>query len=150
MIYDIVPRKNTKHAILTFQIKNFSQIWHQGEVLLAFNPSDHGLRKLHSKIPNLDPIFGRFVHLSMANNIHNLGFFEFPRKNRFTIFSGQKEQNMSFFVKRLPSVLCTPPLQFSCRRPCRKAISRVWGIMSAYTIYNLGKITRVPWRCGTP
>jgi hypothetical protein len=61
MICDIVPRKNTMHAITMFERKTLHKNCHQVGLHLAFYPSDHGLCKFHSKLLNLDPIFGRYV-----------------------------------------------------------------------------------------
>jgi hypothetical protein len=71
MIYDIVPKKNIKHDIPMFQRKTLHKKWYQGGLHLDFYPSDHGLCKFLSKHSNLDPIFGRYVHISKAYNFCN-------------------------------------------------------------------------------
>jgi hypothetical protein len=71
MIFDVVPRKNIKHAISKFHRKSLHKKWHQGGLHLAFYPINHGLCKFHCKLLNVDPIYGIDVHLSMANNFCN-------------------------------------------------------------------------------
>jgi hypothetical protein len=71
MICDVVPRKNIKHGILTFQRKTLHKKWHQTGPHLAFYPIEVGLCKLYSKLLNIGPIFGRDVHLSNAYNFCN-------------------------------------------------------------------------------
>jgi hypothetical protein len=71
MIYDLVPRKNTKHGILRFHRKTLHKKYHQGGLHLAFYPIALGLCKFYIKFSNLDPIFGSDVHLSIANNFRN-------------------------------------------------------------------------------
>jgi hypothetical protein len=71
MICDALPRKNTKHGIQKSRRKNLHKKSHQAGLQLSFYPIDHGLCKFERKLLNFDPIFGRDVHLSMANNFCN-------------------------------------------------------------------------------
>jgi hypothetical protein len=71
MICDVVPRENNKLGIPRFERKTLHKKWHQAGVILAFLPSDHGLFKFHTRLLNLDTIFGGYVHLSMSYNFHN-------------------------------------------------------------------------------
>jgi hypothetical protein len=82
---------------------------------LAFYLVDHGLSKFHSKLLNLDPIFGSVVHLSSAYNFCNYGFLTCHIKSGFAILVVPKRGKIDvFFVKWLPRALCImPPLKFS-------------------------------------
>jgi hypothetical protein len=71
MICDMVPSKNTKHGIPRFHRKTLHKKWHQAGLHLTFYPIELGLCKFHRKLLNLDPIFGRVVHLSNAYNLCN-------------------------------------------------------------------------------
>jgi hypothetical protein len=85
MICDVVPIKNNKHGIPRFHRKNLHNKCHQAGVHSAFYPIELGLCKLYRKLLNLDPIFGSDMHLSIANNFHNSGFFSCYTKNGFSI-----------------------------------------------------------------
>jgi hypothetical protein len=99
MICHVVPRKNINHGIPRFQRKTLHKKWHQAGLHLAFYPIDHGLCKFHRKLLNLDPIFGRDVYLSKANNFYNYGFLTCHIKDGFSILLVPKRAKTSVFCE---------------------------------------------------
>jgi hypothetical protein len=113
MICDLVPRKIPNMSYQHFKEKLFTKNGTKEDFTWLY-PIEPGFCKLHSKLSNIDPIFGRDVNISIAYNFCNQRFFELPHKKWiFHFISDQKGQNRWFFVKWLPSALyITPPLQF--------------------------------------
>jgi hypothetical protein len=76
---------------------------------------------------NLDPVFGRYVHIYKANNFHNYDFLTWHIKNGFSIISLPKRGRTGGFCEAATkgSVLNSTTPIFMSGGSCKKARSKI-------------------------
>jgi hypothetical protein len=97
MICDLVPRKIPNMSYQHFKEKLFTKNGTKEDFTWLY-PIEPGFCKLHSKLLNIDPIFGRDVNISNAYKFCNQRFFELPHKNGFSILLVTKRGKTGGFL----------------------------------------------------